>query len=72
MIFNITRASRVFEEDTPPCEGCVKKEKSELWKIEIKDLDELLKLTEKEGSIIIYPGKSDKPPVIVLYDDYVE
>ena len=53
MLFNITRASTGFEETVPPCEGCIKEERSEHWKIEIKDLNELAELAEKEDTLII-------------------
>jgi hypothetical protein len=72
MLFNITRASTGFEETVPPCEGCIKEERSEHWKIEIKDLNELAELAEKEDTLIIYPKKSGNLPEIVIYDDYVE
>ena len=72
MIFNITRASTGFEETVPPCEGCMKEERSKPWKIEIKDLDELLKLSEKEDALIIYPEKSGNLPKIIIYDAYIE
>jgi len=65
MIFTIDRASTWDDEDKP-CEGAEKVSGANEWAIEIKTLDELMALVQREGALIL--GATD----ITIYDAHVE
>ena len=66
MIFIIDRASSLSDEDKAPCEGAELVKGTHEWAIEIKTLDELMSLVEREGNLILGVGQ------ITIYDDHVE
>ena len=66
MKFKIYRTSDICSEECP-CEGAFKE--GAYWHINIENLEGLMKLIEKEGSIVI---SSPESPVIEIYDDYRE
>lgn len=68
MKFRIYRTSNLFSENCP-CEGAFKEGDKWYINIESENLEGLMKLIEKEGSIII---SSPQSPVIEIYDDYRE
>ena len=78
MKFRIKRTSDVPME-AQPCEGAyidAKGKKWEVykWAIDINSLEDLMKLTEKVGDIIVSPPheETDNHPSIEIYDDYRE
>jgi hypothetical protein len=65
MFFKIQRASDYNKKPSkPPCNGA--KWTNIGWEIEISSLEEMMKLVEREGEIIL-----DRD-YIRIYDDYVE
>lgn len=82
MKFKITRASSFNINEIQPCEEAHKEKFSinyvnskvfcEGWFIEIETIEELLKLKEKYGDLIIQDYGTIEIPTIVIYDDYVE
>ncbi len=77
MRFQIERTSDWIGEK-PPCEGAVLMRKGTsivdpVYIIDIASLEDLVKLMEKEGEIIIKEGyKGVELPVIEIYDTYRE
>lgn len=64
MEFLIERTSGYFNSTKQPTEGAYKRGKK--WYIKINSLEELIKLSEKEGQIII------EGDYLEIYDDYRE
>ena len=81
MKFGTHTTSGWFQEK-PPCKGAKLEapgNKEDIlsrnkWSVEIDSLDELMKLVQEEGPVIIHPpGVYDKEiPEIEIYDDYRE
>lgn len=78
MKFRIERTSDCRNEASP-CEGAYIDAKGNGWKvykwaIDINSLEDLMKLTENEGDIIVSAPneKTDNHPSIEIYDDYRE
>ena len=82
MKFKITRASSFNINEIQPCEEAHKEKFSYIyddknickdgWFIEIETLEDLLKLKEKYGDLIIQDYYDGQILTIVIYDDYVE
>ena len=82
MIFKVIRTSDVFCEESPVEEsypgkcldtfhGPGKEKEEDCYLIEINTLEELMKIREKYGSIIIYEQWYNYP-ILEIYDDYRE
>lgn len=82
MIFKVTRTSNLFDFSRPIEEsypgkclntfhGPGKEKEEDCYLIEISTLEELMKIREKYGSIVIYEEWCDHP-TLEIYDDYRE
>lgn len=66
MRFSIARASSM-DDTKSPCDGARQDDKHpDEWSIEIKNLEALIALSEREG-VLVFDTKS-----ITIYDDYME
>jgi len=63
MKFEIQKASEYYK---PPCAGTT--QRGDVYDIEISSLEELIRLSEKHGKIILY-GEDKK---LLIYDDNIE
>ena len=79
MIFQVIRTSMYADESEKPYEKYVpiqidiNGDKREVWGIEIKSLEELMKFYKAVGEIIITTSrKNNKTPMIEIYDGHRE
>ena len=77
MRFRVTRASSYRMSEEAPCEGAERVDGE--WWSEVKDLDALMALMNREGDLIVRNHSSrmgeklfEAPDEIVIYDDYME
>ena len=76
MKFDIIRVSN-YGADKQPCEEAKKykglRGYDDEYEVEVKTLEELLALIDREGQIIVEPyGDDEHPYQIEIYDDYRE
>ena len=69
MIYRIERVSNSFKK---PIEEAVECKDNSGYVVDITSLEQLQKITQKYGDIIIYANQPDDNDIICIYDDYVE